>query len=371
MRLDNNLRVFFELLRAGLWEKDARLSEYIDIDYSAVMKLAEEQSVVGLVAAGLEHVVDVKVPQQWALQFAGQTILLEQRNKAMNEFLADIVEKMRTAGIYTLLLKGQGVAQCYERPLWRSCGDIDFLLSYDNYEKAKSFLIPLAFRTEQEIGNKHLAFTIDQWIVELHGDLHCGLSHRIDSILDSIQDDIFYGGNVRSWQNGKTQVFQPKADQDAVFIFTHILQHFFRGGIGLRQVCDWCRLLWVYRKKLDVTLLEKRLKSMGLMTEWKAFESFAVDYLGMPAEAMPLYSTDAKWKRKADKICGFILEVGNFGHNRDNSYYGKYPFLIRKTYSFGRRCYDLLRHAKIFPWDSIKFFPSILFNGVKSAVRGE
>ena len=67
-----NQKTFFELLRAGLWEKDVQLLPNKDIDFSAIMRLAEEQSVVGLVAAGLEHVVDLKVPQQWALQFAGQ-----------------------------------------------------------------------------------------------------------------------------------------------------------------------------------------------------------------------------------------------------------------------------------------------------------
>ena len=123
--MDNNQKVFFELLRAGLWEKDARLSQYKEIDYSVILKLAEEQSVVGLVAAGLEHVVDVKVPQQWALQFAGQTIQLEQRNKAMNAFIAKLIEKLRYNNVYTLLVKGQGIAQCYERPLWRASGDVD------------------------------------------------------------------------------------------------------------------------------------------------------------------------------------------------------------------------------------------------------
>ena len=34
MSLDNNSKVFFELLRAGLWEKEARLSQYKDIDFS-------------------------------------------------------------------------------------------------------------------------------------------------------------------------------------------------------------------------------------------------------------------------------------------------------------------------------------------------
>lgn len=54
MQLDKDQQAFFELLRAGLWEKDARLSPYKDINYSAVMRLAEEQSVVGLLLQGLK-----------------------------------------------------------------------------------------------------------------------------------------------------------------------------------------------------------------------------------------------------------------------------------------------------------------------------
>ena len=109
--MDNNQKAFFELLRAGLWEKEVRLSPYKNIDYSVILNLAEEQSVVGLVAAGLEHVADVKIPQQWALQFTGQTIQLEQRNKAMNAFVARLIGKLRNEDIYTLLVKGQGIAQ--------------------------------------------------------------------------------------------------------------------------------------------------------------------------------------------------------------------------------------------------------------------
>ena len=121
--MDNNTNVFFSLLRAGLWEQDILLLPYGEVDYSEVMRLAQEQSVVGLVAAGLEHVTDVKVPRVWALQFAGQTIQLEQRNKAMNQFIADLVTKMRDTNIYTVLVKGQRIAQCYEKTsmesMWR------------------------------------------------------------------------------------------------------------------------------------------------------------------------------------------------------------------------------------------------------------
>lgn len=92
--LHSNTAILLEFIRAGLWGTEARLSNYGDIDYSSVMQLAEEQSVVGLVTAGLELVRDVKIPQQWSLLFIGSTLQLEQRNKSMNAFVALLISKM-------------------------------------------------------------------------------------------------------------------------------------------------------------------------------------------------------------------------------------------------------------------------------------
>ena len=377
----DSIEVFFELVRAGLWADlestnlwNYRFTEFVD--WENVYQLAEEQSVVGVVLAGIERLKTdspyLNVPEEILLQWIGEVQLLEQENLAMNRFIAELIEKMRRADIYTLLVKGQGVAQCYERPLWRASGDVDLLLSVTNYEKAKNLLIPLASEVESErLYSKHLGMTIDDKVVELHGRLTCGLTTGIDKQIVKVQDAIFYGGEVRSWQNGCTLVFLPSADNDVIFVFTHFLKHFYKEGLGLRQICDWCRLLWTYRESLNHGLLESRIKKMGLMSEWKAFGAFAVEYLGIPKEVMPLYSSDKRWKLKAEKICAFILKVGNMGHNRDMSYFEKYPYLVRKVCSLGRRSGNLIRHARIFPMDSLRFFPRIMFNGLRSAVRGE
>ena len=42
--------------------------------------------------------------------------------------LEQIVDKMREKDIYTLLVKGQGIAQCFERPLWRTWLVIGFII---------------------------------------------------------------------------------------------------------------------------------------------------------------------------------------------------------------------------------------------------
>lgn len=355
MRLSNNQQVFLALVRAGLWEQEVCHLPFDGIDFKEIYRLAEEQSVVGLVAAGLEHIVDIKVPQEDALTFVGNAIQLEQRNAAMNKFVAKLIEYLRQKDVYTLLVKGQGIAQCYERPLWRSCGDVDLLLSDKNLRAAKEYLSPLASHVDKEEPyEQHTAMAIDSWLVELHGNLRTGVTSKIDKGIEDLQNGVFYGGNVRSWLNGNTQVFLPSADIDVLFIFTHILKHFFRNGIGLRQICDWCRLLWTFKDSLNHGLLESRIQKMGIMTEWKAFAALAVEHLGMPVETMPLYSEDKKWEKKSEKILDFIFEAGNFGHNRDDSYANKYPPIIRKLISFGRHNRDSVRYFPIFPLDTVK-----------------
>lgn len=377
MHIGNNYQAFLAMVKAGLWETEVRLASYSDISYSCLLNTATEQSVAGLVSAGLEHVADVKVPQTEALQFAGQTLQLEQRNKAMNAFVVSLIERLRREDVYAILVKGQGIAQCYERPLWRACGDVDLFLSEDNYSKAIQVLSPIASSIEEEdVYRHHLAMTIDGWAVELHGTLRSGLWKSLDRELDKVQNVVFYEGKVRSWMNGGTQVSLLAADEDVVFVFAHILQHFYKEGIGLRQICDWCRLLWTYRSELDLRLLESRIKSIGVMTEWKSFAALAVDYLGMPAEAMPLLNSlnnqeFKKFKRKAARVMEFVLETGNFGHNRDYSYRKKYPYIIYKAISFWKHLKDGAFFFSIFPLDSIKVTWRRMAIGITVVLQGK
>ena len=334
----NNQKAFLALVRSGLWEAEAQILPFGKVDYKEVARFAEEQSVVGLVTAGLEHVQDVKVPKEILLQFIGQSLQLEQRNQAMNIFIAEIVDKMRIEGIYTLLVKGQGIAQCYERPLWRASGDVDLLLSQDNYSKARGFLLLLSSGNKnEERYSQHLGMNIGEWYVEIHGSLRTGLTACVDKEVDAVQRDVFYKGNVRSWLNGETTVFLPSPDNDVFFVFTHFIKHFYKEGMTLRQVCDWCRLLWTFRDKIDVDLLEKRLRRAGLMGEWRGFASLAVDYLGVPKEAMPLYVE--QYRDKGSQLIEFIL----------------------KGYS-GNKIKDTWGVARVFPWKTFCYLPSIFLN---------
>ncbi len=102
---------------------------------------------------------------------------------------------------------------------------------------------------------------------------------------------------------------------------------------------------------------------------WKAFAALSVDYLGMPVEALPLYSFERKWSRKASRILSFVLETGNFGHNRDKSYHEKCPVVVYKAISFWNNTRDSLRHLFIFPKDAFRVWVLRLREGVVHVVK--
>lgn len=371
MNFSDNQEVFLELLRAGLWADSGYTESWNlggagTVDGNEVYRLAEEQAVVGLVAAGLDHVHGVKIPQEGVLQFVGMALQIERRNVEMNEFVAQLNRRLWENRIYGLLVKGQGVAQCYERPLWRTCGDVDLLLDEDNYEKAKALLIPLADEVEDEDPvKKHQALIIKGFDVELHGKMPFALSRKADKVIDSVIDDSLKRGGARVWSYKNSDIYLLDADNDVIIVFTHFLHHFFIEGVGLRQVCDWCRLLWTYKDSLNIKLLESRIRKMGLMSEWKAFYNLASRYLGMPDLDSRFMFHDSKFDKKADRIMELVLESGNFGHNKDLSYRSRYSGLTYKIVAAWRRLKDFASLIPVFPLDAPRFYVTYVMGKVK------
>lgn len=350
--VDNNTEAFLKLVSAGLWGKEARLSSLGDAEWNEVYQLASEQSVPGLVLAGIEN-CNVKPPQELLLQWIGEVQMLEQQNKAMNGFAAELFDGLFKAGISAVLVKGQGVAQCYERPLWRCCGDIDLLMDSENYERAKALLVPMADHVETEDkGKKHLGLYIGESLIELHGAMSFELSKRVDRVVDEVTDKA--NTNHTNGTDDLQNVAIPKAAEHVMIVFTHFLHHFFIEGVGLRQICDWCRMLWRYRSELDLRLLESRILGMGLMTEWKVFGALAVEYLGMSEKVMPFY--EKGYEKRASRVLERVMKCGNFGHNNDLDYRSKYSGLTYKVVALWRRFLDFMRLVPVFPVDAPRFF---------------
>ncbi len=400
---DNTVRLFFKLLRFGLWgssedvSEAERKSESIvpeggeikalnlteDLDWKQLYRLACEQTVAGYVAVGLEqYVAEMKqnqsdrnasrptVPENVIQAFKKIKFSIGLSNYRMNDFLANLIKELEEVGIEPLLLKGQGVAQNYLSPEVRQAGDIDLLLHREDYEKAKMLLIPKADNLEIEASSsKHLGMHFGNIEVELHGTVHGNFGSKFNTYLDKKQDELFIKKNFRHWCYNGVEISMPSADFDALFIFIHFLKHFYFGGLGLRQICDWTMFLHKNLQHIDRAELENDIKKLGVLREWQTFGCFAVKYLGLPEEEMPMYNS--KYTKNSDRIRDFLIASGNFGNSRGYRDYSKDCYIVRKVKSLFIKGGYIINFLPVFHGNAIRFFFTFLSTGFSSAAKGE
>ena len=374
--MDQAQSLFFTLLRSGLWGTVPDVSSFRPSaeDWKDVLRIAKEQTVIGLVAEGAALCPSGFVPEAVGLRLIGLCESIRRRNAQTNSVIASLVALFAEDGIPLFLLKGQGVACCYLKPELRMPGDIDLFVLPEDYQQSKKTLSKIGVRDEGEgLDKLHYGAMHGDLEIEIHGTVHTSLGNRINGCLDDMQRELFEAESCRSLEctgkDGSVRMKLPSPDFDALFVFIHLLQHFFCGGLGLRQLCDWARLLHCYRDSVDVPKLEARLKRMGVTSEWKAFMSFIVNYLSLPEEDAILL--DMGCEAKARRIWRYVEMVGNFGtkiRRRDRT---RDPYLIRKVQSFAINSKCFLAHIAIFPFDSLKFFWGYFITGMRAVIHGE
>lgn len=231
-------------------------------------------------------------------------------------------------------------------------------------------LIPKADNLEIEASSsKHLGMHFGNIEVELHGTVHGNFGSKFNTYLDKKQDELFIKKNFRHWCYNGVEISMPSADFDALFIFIHFLKHFYFGGLGLRQICDWTMFLHKNLQHIDRAELENDIKKLGVLREWQTFGCFAVKYLGLPEEEMPMYNS--KYTKNSDRIRDFLIASGNFGNSRGYRDYSKDCYIVRKVKSLFIKGGYIINFLPVFHGNAIRFFFTFLSTGFSSAAKGE
>ena len=362
---------FFALLRSGLWNEVPEWAPFASgTDWEALHRLAYAQTVVPLVTDGINRLPGELLPAEPERldPFLGSLMSTAQRNRQLNAFLPKLFGALD--GIPAVLVKGQSLAADYPDPERRQPGDIDLLLLPASYEAAKAVLLPKATRAlEEDAGILHQGMYFHSVEVEIHGSISTLMSRKLDRKLAVLLEEQFDGRPLPAVSLGETPIPVPEADFNAIYIFVHFLQHYWAGGVGLRQVIDWMTFVSVHKRDIHPVILENRLQDLGLLRLWKVFTGFAQGYLGCPEEKLPLAA--APDSAKNARIWRYIRRCGNFGKNVDRSR-AEEPYLVRKIHSFWRLVVaDRLRHFRVFPKESVRFFLGAFGYGLQRLAKGE
>lgn len=326
--------VFFSLLRSGLWGTSPEIPDGFD-EWGKVVQLAKTQSVLGIVGDVMLSDGTIASKLSPELKSKVKTFIMANMmtHGKLNGVLVKVVGELNAAGIPSVLLKGQGLAQYYPKPELRQCGDIDLYVGLDNYDASYDVLKPMATEIDDrkalEVG-KHYHASFYNVSVEVHRYTTTYSTRKLDDIYQEISCEGLSDCLVPMQFNG-IPVNTPADDYNAFYVFSHLFHHFVTSGLGFRQLCDWMLLLRNRFEFIDMQRLQSTLEKLDMMEPWQRFGCVLVAYLGMPVEDFPFY--DASKQKTAEKILRRILTEGNFGKERNVFKKRGKIYLINKTWA--------------------------------------
>lgn len=302
--------VFFQLLRIGLWGKGSLklTAPLFEEDWLKIRSCAINHTVDGLIYDSFPFLQDDQLPSQsLRIKWAVRIDQIERHNSKMNEVIAAQYTAFTNMGLQPILQKGQGIASCYEVPLHRISGDIDWYFENKGYARSREIL-----KQKQIIFRDTAGFSLDyDWkgiAIEHHKKLFdIGNPFKYNYLQNlqvkyrDKQQHLTLNGTSIKLLAPELQVFQVNA---------HILKHLIFFGIGLRQLCDSARLYHSVASKINNEELKKIYKDTGILDWTHLLHIILVKYLGLEQEKIPFVYPE-KWN--ADWMMDEIWNSGNFG----------------------------------------------------------
>lgn len=281
-----------------------------DVDWMNVLDVATKQTVTGQIWSVIESSSELSASLSIddKMQWFGQVRMIVEQNKAVNKVLAQIVTTLESAGLHSILLKGQGNATFYPKPQYRTSGDIDLLVGKEHFDEVRACL--------DKVG------LIDEWHHEdvIHASMTCkGISfelHKTAAILPGKKANIAFQKEILSCLNehysqcprvnipltdlctSSVSVAVLPLELNVVYVFIHMFRHFIGGGVRLRQVCDWQMLFHASEKTIEnKEKIGGYLRDFGYKKPWKDF-----------FKMIDCYFNGGKSDERSEKIMALLLE---------------------------------------------------------------
>ena len=304
-----------QIIKCVLTQKNAN---HVHIEcWERLISLAKTQNVLTVVAYFVESLSEEKQPDANILKYL-KNYLFQMTVFSANQLHA--VESMQKAleeeEIYSVKLKGSCTKLRYANDVLRTMGDIDILYKPEQHKAFRSVLEEkLQYGNFQE-GRKNDTYDKEP---NLHIEAHRELVGS---------DSFFAEYYSHVWERcvpvkGCTYTYEMSLEDEYIFNFIHLTEHFKNGGIGVRFIMD----IYVYEHlSIDFNYVQKVLDSFGLLDFYRTIVNLSECWFGEKT-ASPL----------ENKLAAYIFSGGVFGNLENASALsmakgGKFKFILRTCF---------------------------------------
>lgn len=302
------------LLRLGLGAEGSGVNfpQKLEPDeWTCVYSLAKQQSVLGIAFAGIEKLPkESRPPMQLLMRWATEVEAIRGMNALMNKEAARLTRLFTDAGRRNAILKGQANARLYPDPGLRQSGDIDIWVE-GGRDSINRLLVDMGMieKSALEFGrfwhHAHLERTKDGIMAEVHYRPASGNPYKGKELQD------FLNREILSAQMVPEGFYAPSIKFALVMQLSHLQQHFYSGGLGLRQYIDYYILLKNSTAEVRREVAQA-IRGLGMLHACSAVMWVLQQVLGLERDLM--LCAPCTWRGR--RLLRLALVGGNFGKYR-------------------------------------------------------
>ena len=280
------------------------------VDWPAIFTLANQQKLLPILFEAVRKTPaaeeDVPLFAATKQQVIGQVLNQTVRSA---EF-ADLYQKLRSADLHPIVVKGQLCSRLYPLKDHRISADDDLYIPDTEFMACHERLLANGLTTDTPADELPTADEVSYTKKDspLYIELH---RHLFDSSEDAHDELNHFFAELKPVETDGFLAMPPH--EHLLYLILHAYKHFVRSGIGLRQFCDiglWAR---EYHTEIDWQRLHDQCASVHAATFAAAAFCIARDYLGID------FSLPAPWDGSIDAepllhdtLCGGVYGSNDY-----------------------------------------------------------
>lgn len=301
---------FFSLLRYSIDETLPPPEDIVPADYPVLYRMSAEQALLGVTFKGVSRMPENRRPgRELAMKWFSVSRQIASINMVVNNNAVKVTGMFQRHGFRSCVLKGQGNALLYPDPYTRMPGDIDIWVE-GGTRKVLGIVNKLAPGTKHCY--HHADFTpCGETSVEVHYRPsfmnNPFANRRLQRFFDDNADSQF--ANKAMLPDDAGEVSVPTTAFNRIFQMSHISNHFFNEGIGLRQFLDYYYVLKQGFTEVERVETGRILKACGLYKIASAVMYVEREVFGLDSRFLIVPVDERRGKFLLDEI----MLSGNFG----------------------------------------------------------
>ena len=349
---------FFRLLRFALGTEENCPKMHLN-EWREMFQIAKKQAITGFIGSALKNIgsdvlieKDAKSKDSFTdliMDWIGEVVKIARRNQKVNNDVVEGFQKLESKGLQCCLLKGQGNALMYPNHDSRTSGDIDVWVRFKDMVNTDGNIRRIIKMGKKVLPNSKASYHhID--IPEINGtpvEAHFRPQFLFSYWHNKHLQEYFNKHSDEQFNNkvklGDKEISVPTPEFNIVFQLSHIYNHLFHEGIGLRQIIDYYYVLKAYASLPHKSSMNwnKQLSHLGLRNIAGAIMWILTNEFGMPQD-WAIVSSD---ESRGTFVLNEVLQGGNFGKSDKRYHFG--------MSAFGKNLQRLQRDCRL-----LSYFPS-------------